>query len=204
MLPASFSSCLPETLYRLRSRSSLHLPMPHRSLISHIVSASFSLLVEGKKENHHHPAGAPSPSEKQNQTCSWAPAPEGLAERGASGQPGGARTKGHGREAPAAPGSVPAAGRSSAPAPRAPPPRPPLSREPAEHTSIDGLAHPGEVSLQLARARRLPAVVTPSPGHGRGAGRGGRRGSPGPGWGPRTARRDGNKGPGSLGPVRAR
>ena len=50
MLPASFSSCLPETLYRLRSRSSLHLPMPLRSLVSHIVSASFSLLVEGKRK----------------------------------------------------------------------------------------------------------------------------------------------------------
>ena len=50
MLPASFSSCLPETLYRLRSRSSLHLPMPLCSLISHIVSASFSLLVEGKRK----------------------------------------------------------------------------------------------------------------------------------------------------------
>lgn len=84
----------------------------------------------------------------------------------------------------------------AAPAPRACSPVPPLSREPAEHTSIDGVAHPGEVSLRVARARRLPAVVAPRPGRGGGAGPRSRLGSRGPGWGPLMAGQAGIKGRG--------
>ena len=65
-LLTSSSSRTPETLARLGSRPRLRAPLP--SLASHIVSASFSLLLEGKKKIHHHRPGAPSPSEKQNQT----------------------------------------------------------------------------------------------------------------------------------------
>lgn len=44
------------------------------------------------------------------------------------------------------------------PQPRGLPPRPPLSREPDEHTSIDGVAHSGKVSVQLAGAWQLPSL----------------------------------------------
>lgn len=59
--------------------------------------------------------------------------------------------------------------------PRGPPAPSPTFPEPDEHTSIDGVAHSGKVSLQLAGAWQLPSLPAPSLGHGRGAA-GGRRG----------------------------
>lgn len=80
----------------------------------------------------------------------------------------------------------PAAGPSSARAPRPPAPRasrrvPPLSREPAEHISIDGVAHPGKVSLRFACAWPPLSFLAPDPGH---RARGGQRGSA---WNPSSA-----------------
>lgn len=175
-LPASSSSRTPETLSPLGSRPP---PLPPPSLASYIVSASFSLLVEeGKKKNKKQPTIIlREPPRPQKNKTRHEP---GLAllrdwpseEEGAWWRPHRRSREG----SPRSPASVPAAGPSSARAPRPPAPRAsrrvaPLSREPAEHTSVDGVARPGKVSGQLARAWRLFSSLAPGPGHGARGGR---------------------------------
>lgn len=174
LLPQTLASRPPRSPLRLRPHAETPArlgpvppPPPLPSLASHSASASLSLPVE--EVNHQPPQGAPRP-QKQHQTWSRAPAPEGPAARGAGSgrRPHGRSREGSPAAPPLPPRPAPPRPEPGGPQPRGPPAPsfPPLSREAAEHTSIDGVAHPGKVSLQLARAWRGLAFLGPGPGRG--------------------------------------
>lgn len=209
---------LPQTLASRppRSAASRHAgprsPPPSPRLVPsrapHLVSASFSLLVKGKrKKKPPSSCGSPSPSggEKttQNQTWSWASAAEGLAH------PRRSRSR---QGSPAAPPRrrVPRGPAPSAPRPppslRRRPPRPPspsqhFPRSRAATPLIDGVAPEGKVSVPSCLRRAagcLPPPLVP------GSGCSGRAGAESKGCGS-GGERSGNRGPDAgLSAVRAR
>lgn len=179
---------LPQTLASRppRSAASRHAgprsPPPSPRLVPsrapYLVSASFSLLVEGKRKKKKPPSscGSPSPSggEKttQNQTWSWASAAEGLAH------PRRSRSR---QGSPVAPPPPPTASRPRGPAPSAPRPPPSLRRRPPRPPSpsqhfprsraatplIDGVAPEGKVSVPSCPRRAAGCPPPPLvPGSG--------------------------------------
>lgn len=191
LLPQTLASRPPRSAASRHAGSRSPPPSPRLvpSRAPHLVSASFSLLVEGKrkKKSHPPPVGAPRPlgGKKQHKTRHG----PGLPLLKAWPTRGG---RGPGREAPQRP-PPPTASRPRGPAPSAPRPPPSLRRRPPRPPSpsqhfprsraatplIDGVAPEGKVSVPSCPRR---AAGCPPPPLVPGSGCSGRAGAESKGW----------------------